>query len=386
MTKIEYASEIEEVPQRSLWPGFIPEKNLTVLMGESGIGKSSVMREIVRRLTRGGEDMPDDWRNEDTQGTGVVWISNEEDTAGTLVPALRTCGADLSLIRIMSKIRPDVTKMNEPAERTFRADNPEDLTLLRQVIWENPDDNIGLIVVDSARGMADKSISHPKACRQVLEGLQGVAEDTSCVIVLLHHTNRSRSKNGIERTGGSAEMYNFPRCVIIVSKSDTDASKMTMAVDKPFLCAAPPSLTYQRESDGKVTFIKGILPDKVAEYEEADRQHLDSAIIAFLEASPGRGYQARQVAASCKRTYDAVAKQLQRLTDAGRIERLKYGVYSSLRQNVAVEVAPQAVSPTPTATSPGEPTIVLAPSDGTDDKTLVLAPSNGHSDHTVPMR
>jgi putative ribosome biogenesis GTPase RsgA len=60
MTSIQYASEIEEIPQRSLWPGFIPEKSLAVLMGESGIGKSSVMREIVKRLTR-REDLLDGW-------------------------------------------------------------------------------------------------------------------------------------------------------------------------------------------------------------------------------------------------------------------------------------------------------------------------------------
>src|SRR5437899_2706386 len=157
MTTIQYASEIEEIPQRSLWPGFIPEKNLTVLMGESGVGKSSLMREIVRRLTR-GEDMPDGFREEGTQPMGCVWISNEEDTSGTLVPALRLCGADLTKVRIMSKIRPDATKMGEAAERRFRADDSDDLDLLRQTIWENPNDNIALAVIDSARGMSDKSI------------------------------------------------------------------------------------------------------------------------------------------------------------------------------------------------------------------------------------
>lgn len=352
--RAQYASEVEEVEVGSLWGGRLPEKCLTVLVGESGTGKSTLARHLVRCLTR-GENLPDG--QEVVAKVGVIWISNEEDTGSVLVPQLRLMGADLSKIRILSRIQPDSTQLGQASTRRWQADNKEDLDLLRQTIWDDPQDNIGLVVIDAARGMSTKSISYPKLCREVLEGLQKVAEDTSVAILLLHHTNRRKSNKSIEKVAGSGEMYNYPRCVWMLSKSEDDESKINLTVPKPFLTETPPALSYKKvgmETGGekwvKIEWqTKGVLEAKRAEYEQADADKLDEIILTFLAAHPGQSWQPRQLTAVCKRDYDAVAKQLQRLAAAGRIDKPKYGLYcikasdiSSGVNSVQVQVAKPA--------------------------------------------
>ena len=347
MVRAKYASEIEEIPQESIWPGFLPEKALTVLAGESGTGKSTFARWLVRILTR-GECLPDGQKL--AAPIGVVWISNEE-TDSTVVGQLRKAGADLTKVLMLSTIEPDVKQLGVASRRKWKADKEGDLKALRRCIWENPNDNVGLVIIDAARGMSDKSISYPKPCREVLEMLDRLADEAGVAILILHHVNRRKSDRAIERLAGSGEMYNFPRCVLMLSKDTDDEEKTILSVPKPFLQAAPPSITYKQSTDGSLEFIKGFALDKLVEYEEADAKHLDSAILAYLSSNPGQK-SVRSVCAAVRRNYDAVAKQLQRLAASGRVDKPAHGMYcaklSSAKvvaksgQNVQTATTPQA--------------------------------------------
>src|SRR5947208_9187744 len=79
------ASEVEEIEQNWLWDSWVPEGLFGLFAGDSGVGKSSVMRELIRRLTR-GEPLPD---GQTCQPCGVVLISYEEPTRSKLIQALR---------------------------------------------------------------------------------------------------------------------------------------------------------------------------------------------------------------------------------------------------------------------------------------------------------
>ena len=338
MTAARRASEITVVEQANLWNKFLPGGALTVLAGESGAGKSTFTRWLVRTLSR-GEALPDGQQL--AAPVGTVWISNEE-TESTVISQLERIGADLTKVRILNWIEPNAKRLGESARRRFNANEDNDLDVLRQTIWDDPTDNIGLVVIDAARGMCDKSISYPKNAREVLERLNRVAEETGVPILILHHFNRGRSTRVIERIAASGEMYNFPRCVWALSPSEEDATKVILSVPKPFLADAPPSLTYKREG-AELEFISGYDPTLIAEYEKKDAERLDDLILKYLKAHPGHSFSVQQLCAVTKRNYDAVAKQLQRLYRAGKISRPHYGMYcAKVRQNVQPAPAPQA--------------------------------------------
>src|SRR5262252_10030895 len=67
-----------------LWPGRIPKGKLTLIVGDPGVGKSTVTADIAARTSR-GTSWPD--------GTGcddgpVLWLSAEDGLADTVRPRI----------------------------------------------------------------------------------------------------------------------------------------------------------------------------------------------------------------------------------------------------------------------------------------------------------
>src|SRR4030095_12857242 len=85
-----------------LWRGFLPRGRLVVLDGDPGTGKTSVVLDVIARVSRGLE-LPDG--SAPTEPMGALIMSAEDDAADTLVPRLRAADADLDRIATMPEIR-----------------------------------------------------------------------------------------------------------------------------------------------------------------------------------------------------------------------------------------------------------------------------------------
>jgi len=82
--------EADVIPERVswLWPGRIPRRKLTVIDGDPGLGKSTLLVDLAVRVTT-ANPMPDDsWRDLD-QPAGVILLSAEDGIADPIRPRLR---------------------------------------------------------------------------------------------------------------------------------------------------------------------------------------------------------------------------------------------------------------------------------------------------------
>lgn len=84
-----------------LWEGFIARSFLNLLVGETAAGKSTMLADIVARLTRGralpGE--PGEDSDEPVRAPGrVLWLGSEDPMELLTVPRLMACRADRSMV------------------------------------------------------------------------------------------------------------------------------------------------------------------------------------------------------------------------------------------------------------------------------------------------
>lgn len=93
-------SEVRAEPVRWLWYPYIAQGKITLLQGDPGDGKSTMMMHLIAELTNGGA-APD--------GTSlghpkrVIYQCSEDGLADTIKPRLMSCGADCSMIAFLNE-------------------------------------------------------------------------------------------------------------------------------------------------------------------------------------------------------------------------------------------------------------------------------------------
>ena len=84
-------SDVEATAVRWLWYPFIAVGKITLLQGDPGDGKSTMMMNLIAELSKGGT-MPDGKSIGMPQK--VIYQCSEDDASDTIKPRLETCGAD----------------------------------------------------------------------------------------------------------------------------------------------------------------------------------------------------------------------------------------------------------------------------------------------------
>jgi hypothetical protein len=81
-----------------LWQGWLPKRYITLLCGESGAGKSTVLADVTARVTTGAP-----WPGEPPEArrepAGVLWLGSEDGAADMTKPRLVACGGDPSKVQ-----------------------------------------------------------------------------------------------------------------------------------------------------------------------------------------------------------------------------------------------------------------------------------------------
>lgn len=84
-------SDVEATAVRWLWYPFIAVGKITLLQGDPGDGKSTMMMNLIAELSKGGT-MPDGKQVGIPQK--VIYQCSEDDASDTIKPRLETCGTD----------------------------------------------------------------------------------------------------------------------------------------------------------------------------------------------------------------------------------------------------------------------------------------------------
>ncbi len=180
-----------------LWYPFIPCGKITILQGDPGGGKSTLMLDLIGKLTT-GRTLPDGRR---LKPINVIYQCSEDGLADTIKPRLERAKADCNRVGYINE------EING-----FSLDDE----IIRDTIIEL---NARLLVIDPIQAyVGDVDLSNASGMRKVLRRLSMWASATNCAIVLIGHLNKRSGSKELYRGLGSIDLVAAARSVIQVER------------------------------------------------------------------------------------------------------------------------------------------------------------------------
>jgi hypothetical protein len=230
-------TEIRPASVSWLWYRYIPFGNLTILEGDPGLSKSTMLLDIAARVTR-GLPMPDGSVGLEAPGNVLV-ISAEDDSARTIRPRLEAAGADLARV-----FEVHVPTAEDEKQATGLPSIPGDIHLLEEVIRAK---NIQFVILDPIVALLDAATDSWKdqSVRRALGPIKGVSERTGVATAGIRHLNKSGGSQAIYRGGGSIGISGAARSVLLVGTHPEDPTKRVLAPVKSNLSRSPDALVFE---------------------------------------------------------------------------------------------------------------------------------------------
>ena len=188
--------EVESVSW--LWYPFIPYGKVTIIQGDPGEGKTTLVLQIIARLTK-GESIIDE---KEQSPINVIYQTAEDGLADTIKPRLLSADADCSKVLVIDDRDTPLTM------RDVR---------LEQAIVET---NAKLVVLDPIQGFlgADVDMHMANEIRPIMKHISELAEKYKCAIILIGHMNKCSAGKSAYRGLGSIDFQAAARSVLIVGR------------------------------------------------------------------------------------------------------------------------------------------------------------------------
>lgn len=224
-------ADVTPTPIEWLLPGRLARQQITMINGWPGEGKTSVVIDLVARMTR-AERLPDD-----TVPSGplrVLFLSTE-DSESILHQRLRAAGADLD--RVLTIPDTDLQRLTLPSHQATW------IQLLQH-------HNIDVIVVDPMKAFLDdglKDIAEQDA-RKFMLALRQICEITNVAAISIRHPNKATASGhstAISAASGSLGFTAAARIELLVGRMPDDEEIRALVHVKNNLAAAPPALLYR---------------------------------------------------------------------------------------------------------------------------------------------
>lgn len=222
-----------------LYP-FIPFGKVTIVQGDPGEGKTTMVLQIIAKLTKGEAVLPsgsDESALEEKtmvlEPVNVIYQTAEDGLGDTIKPRLLSAGADCSRVMVID-------------------DNDQALTMmdarLEEAIIQT---KARLVVLDPIQGFlwTDVDMHRANEIRPLMKRVAVLAEKYHCAIILIGHMNKNSNGKSSYRGLGSIDFQAAARSVLIVGRIKDEPEIRVVCHVKSSLAPEGKSIAFRLDKD-----------------------------------------------------------------------------------------------------------------------------------------
>ena len=211
-------SEIQSQEVAWLWFPFIPYGKLTIVQGDPGDGKTTLVLNIAAKLSK-GEGL--DSKMKLTEPLNVIYQSAEEGLADTVKPRLETAGANCENISVIDESIKSLSMIDERLEEAVIRTKAK------------------LLILDPIQAYLGGGMDMNRAneARDMTKKLGALAEKTKCAIILIGHMNKASGNKAAYRGMGSIDFFAVARSVLLVGRVEGEPNTRAVVQIKNNLAA-----------------------------------------------------------------------------------------------------------------------------------------------------
>mgnify|MGYP002801697458 FL=1 len=220
---------MDEVPVEEvewLWYPYIPFGKLTIIHGDGGEGKTTLILQLAALLSR-GEKLPCD--STEREPIKVIYQTAEDGLGDTIKPRLRAGNADCSQIKVIDESEATLTILDERIEKAIVE------TGARALILDPVQAYIG----------AKVDMNRANEVRAILSQLGQIAGQYRCAIILVGHLNKAQGNKSNYRGLGSIDFQATARSVLIVGRLKDNPQIRVMVQDKSSLAPEGEPIAFE---------------------------------------------------------------------------------------------------------------------------------------------
>ena len=192
-------SEIETQEIKWLWYPFIPYGKLTIVQGDPGDGKTTMILNLAAQLSKGkcfeggsGVDAP----------MKVIYQTAEDGLADTVKPRLEKAGADCEQILVIDESDKSLSMIDERIEEALKTTGAK------------------MLILDPIQAYLGGGMDMNRAneAREMTKRLGQLADKYECAIILIGHMNKAAGNKAAYRGMGSIDFFAVARSVLLVGR------------------------------------------------------------------------------------------------------------------------------------------------------------------------
>lgn len=242
--------EVEQI--KWLFYPFIPFGKVTIIQGDPGEGKTTMVLQVIAKLTKGEEILP---RQENTaevkdgaetagdfdvklsenpmEPVNVIYQTAEDGLGDTIKPRLLAAGADCSRVLVIDDREQPLTML--------------DIRLEEAIVKTKA----RLVVLDPIQGFLGAEVDMHRAneIRPLMKRVAVLAEKYHCAIILIGHMNKNSNGKSSYRGLGSIDFQAAARSVLIVGRIKDEPEIRVVCHVKSSLAPEGKSIAFRLDKE-----------------------------------------------------------------------------------------------------------------------------------------